>query len=252
VVVLSVADLQKSLGGRSILKGVTFTVTEGQACAIIGPSGEGKTTLLKCLNLLTVIDRGEIRFRDKMVVSRTDDGVLHVGADPYRVRQKIGMVFQEWNLWPNLTVRQNIVLAPQCVHGMNRGEADRLAERLSERVRISEQLDVYPNSLSGGQKQRAAIARALAMSPDILMLDEITSALDPLLAAEVLDVMMQLKADGRTLIIVTHHIEFARAISDKVLFLYGGKVHEAGPSLILDEPRTPEMSNFLRQVRRVH
>jgi polar amino acid transport system ATP-binding protein len=253
VPILEVREIYKSFGERQILDGVSFSLEEGEACAVIGPSGEGKTTLLKCLNLLTTIDKGEIRFRGKAVVKMLDsNGPLSVEMDPTTLRKHMGMVFQEWNLLPNMTVRENIALAPRYVRGMSKKEAEALAAELSKRVKISDKLDAYPNSLSGGQKQRAAIARALAMDPEVLMLDEITSALDPVLAAEVLDVMTKLKGDGRTLILVTHHIDFARAVSDKVIFLHGGKVHEAGPPSILDEPQSSELKWFLQQVRKVH
>lgn len=151
-----------------------------------------------------------------------------------------------------MTIRENIALAPRSLRGLSRLQADELAATLTDRVRIGDKLDAYPHSLSGGQKQRAAIARALAMDPEVLMLDEVTSALDPVLAAEVLDVMTDLKQDGRTLMVVTHHIDFARAVSDRVVFLHGGKVHETGPPGILDNPQTPELEWFLRQVSRAH
>lgn len=236
-----------------MLDGVSFVVEAGEACAIIGSSGEGKTTLLKCINLLLPLDRGEVRLDGEVVVKKDgDNDSIQITMDPAELRTRVGMVFQEWNLWPNMTVRENIALAPLHVRGLSRSEAESLAVDLSKRVKIAEKLDVYPNSLSGGQKQRAAIARALAMNPEVLMLDEITSALDPVLAAEVLDVMTELKDDGRTLLLVTHHIDFARAVSDRVIFLHGGKVHETGPPEILDEPQTSELRWFLQQVRRVH
>jgi polar amino acid transport system ATP-binding protein len=251
-IVLEASDLHKDLGGRSVLRGVSFKVAEGSACTIIGPSGEGKTTLLKCLNLLVAIDRGSIRFRDKLIVECANRGDLRMPGEPAAFRRRVGMVFQEWNLWPNMRVRDNIALAPKLVLGLNKSDATKIAEEMARRVRLTESLDAYPYSLSGGQKQRAAIARALAMKPEILMLDEITSALDPVLAAEVLDVILQLKAEGRTLLIVTHHIEFARAVSDQIIFLHGGRVHEFGTPSILDEPKTPELQRFLQKVRRTH
>jgi polar amino acid transport system ATP-binding protein len=253
VALLEVAEIYKSFGERSVLNGISFGLEKGQACAVIGSSGEGKTTLLKCINLLTLMDRGEVRLGGSLVV-RVNGGsdAARVEMDPATLRRRIGMVFQEWNLWPNMTIKENIALAPRYVKGMSKSEAESLARDLSIRVKIADKLDAYPGSLSGGQKQRAAIARALAMNPEVLMLDEITSALDPVLAAEVLDVMTKLKGDGRTLLLVTHHMDFARAVADKVIFLHEGRVHEAGPPSILDKPQSPELVWFLQQVRRVH
>lgn len=251
--ILEVRDIHKSFGERQILNGVSFSVEDGEACAVIGPSGEGKTTLLKCINLLTSIDKGEIRFADQVVVrSAAENGNVRVEMDPTSLRRRVGMVFQEWNLLPNMTVRENIALAPRYVRGLSKSEAAELATEVSKRVKIAEKLDAYPNSLSGGQKQRAAIARALAMNPEVLMLDEVTSALDPVLAAEVLDVMTDLKKDGRTLIVITHHMDFARAVADKVIYLHHGRVHEIGTSEVLDNPQSAELKWFLQQVRKVH
>jgi ABC-type polar amino acid transport system ATPase subunit len=253
VALLEIDGIYKAFGERSVLNGVSFTLDEGQACAVIGSSGEGKTTLLKCINLLAVIDRGEVRLGGSIVI-RADGsrGTVSIAMDPAALRRRIGMVFQEWNLWPNMTIKENIALAPRHVKGMPLSEAEGLAEELSRKVRIADKLDAYPGNLSGGQKQRAAIARALAMNPEVLMLDEVTSALDPVLAAEVLDVMTKLKGDGRTLLVVTHHMDFARAVADKVIFLHEGRVHEEGPPSILDKPQSAELSWFLQQVRRVH
>jgi polar amino acid transport system ATP-binding protein len=253
VAILEVRDIYKSFGERLILNGVSFSVEEGEACAIIGPSGEGKTTLLKCINLLTSIDKGEICFAGQVVVrSAAENGTVRVEMDPTSLRRRVGMVFQEWNLLPNMTIRENIALAPRYVRGLSKAEARALAADVSKRVKIAEKLDAYPNSLSGGQKQRAAIARALAMNPDVLMLDEVTSALDPVLAAEVLDVMTDLKKDGRTLIVITHHMDFARAVADKVIYLHRGRVHETGTPEMLDNPQSAELKWFLQQVRKVH
>jgi polar amino acid transport system ATP-binding protein len=250
--ILELRDVHKAWPGRPVLNGISFRLEQGEACTIIGSSGEGKTTLLKCMNLLLPIDRGEIRLSDQVIVHSTGlPGSLQVEMDPATVRRRIGMVFQEWNLWPNMTIRDNIALALRHVNGSSREHAYVLAAESAKRVRITDQLDSYPNALSGGQKQRAAIARALAMNPEILMLDEVTSALDPVLAGEVLDVIGELKRDGRTLIVVTHHIEFARAVSDQVIFLHRGKVHETGSSTILEAPQTGELQWFLQRIRRV-
>jgi polar amino acid transport system ATP-binding protein len=250
--ILEVHNIHKALGGVSVLRGVSFNLERGAACAVIGPSGGGKTTLLKCLNLLTTIDCGEIVLDGAVTISARPGTGPVIATDPPTLRRRIGMVFQEWNLWPNLTIRQNVAAAPRFVLGMTRHEADDLAGHLCERVKIAEKLDSYPHSLSGGQKQRAGIARALAMSPDILMLDEVTSALDPVLAAEVLDVITNLKQDGLTLLVVTHHMEFARAIADRIMFMHNGTVHEAGTADILDNPGTAELAWFLQRLRRAH
>lgn len=248
--ILEAIDIWKSFGGRSVLKGVSLGLEAGQVCSVVGPSGGGKSTLLKCLNLLHLIDRGEVWFGGRVAARATAEAVT-VPEDPCTLRRQVGLVFQEWNLWPNRTVRENIAMAPRRVLRMTRQSAQELAERCAEEVGITDKLDAYPHALSGGQKQRAAIARALAMQPSVLMFDEVTSALDPSLAAEVLDVMMVLRGEGRTLLVVTHHIGFARAVSDRVAFLYDGRIHEFGNASILDEPGTPELGEFLRQVRRV-
>jgi polar amino acid transport system ATP-binding protein len=250
--ILEVRDISKALGSRPVLNGVSFQVNRGEACAVIGPSGGGKTTLLKCINLLLTIDHGEIFLDSSSVVRATEGARIDVRMQPAIVRQRIGMVFQEWNLWPNMTIRDNVCFALYHVRKLSRGAAHEIAEQVLSRVGLRDKLDVYPFSLSGGQKQRAAIARALAMNPEILMLDEVTSALDPILAAEVLEVMTQLKQDGRTLVVVTHHIEFAREVADKVIFLSDGKVTEEGLSGILEDPQTQDLARFLRKVRRAH
>lgn len=250
---LEAIDLYKAFDGRPVLNGLSFKVWPGTATAIIGGSGAGKTTLLRCLNLLTTIDRGEVRFRGSAVIEADGSGpVATIHIDPPTLRRYIGMVFQEWNLWPNKTLRDNLTVAPRHVRGLSKNDAEALAMELCEKVRLTDKLDSYPHTLSGGQKQRAAIARALAMAPEVLMLDEVTSALDPVLAAEVLDVIADLKADGLTLLVVTHHMEFAHAIADRVVFLHGGRVCEEGTAAILDSPHSTELGWFLKRVRRVH
>lgn len=250
---LEAIDLHRAFDGRPVLNGVSFEIRPGTATAIIGSSGAGKTTLLRCLNLLTVIDRGEVRFRGSVVVeAHGGESAVTIHVDPPELRRRIGLVFQEWNLWPNKTVRDNITTAPRHVLGLSRSDAEALAVEFCEKVKLSDKLDSYPHTLSGGQKQRAAIARALAMAPEVLMLDEVTSALDPVLAAEVLDVIVQLKRDGLTLLVVTHHMDFARAIADRILFLHEGRVREEGTPAILDSPESSELEWFLKRVRRVH
>ncbi len=248
---LSVHNIHKSFGDSPVIAGVSFDLQPGEACVVIGPSGGGKTTLLKCINLLCRIDHGRIEFDGKTIVNAdATSSTYTVEMDPSALRTRIGMVFQEWNLWPNKTIRENIALGPICVKGMRKSDAYELAEELGRQVAIAEKMDSFPHSLSGGQKQRAAIARALAMRPELLMLDEVTSALDPVLAAEVLEVMEGLKQQGLTLLVVTHHIDFARAMADQVLFLEGGEVRETGDPGILDEPETEQLAWFLKRVWR--
>jgi ABC-type polar amino acid transport system ATPase subunit len=232
---------------------VSFEVWPGTATAIIGGSGAGKTTILKCINMLTTIDSGKVSFHGSVIVeARSGEPAPIIHVDPPLLRRRIGMVFQEWNLWPNMTVGNNIAAAPRFVRGLSRSDAESLAIELCCRVKLLDKLDSYPHTLSGGQKQRAAIARALAMSPEILMLDEVTSALDPVLASEVLDVIAQLKDDGLTLLVVTHHIDFARAIADHIVFLHEGKVCEEGSPAVLDSPKTTELAGFLKKVNCTH
>jgi hydroxyproline transport system ATP-binding protein len=236
-----IEDVHKSYGALEIVKGVTMSVEKGEVVSIIGASGSGKSTLLMCINGLEPIQQGRI------VVDGTE---VHArGTDLNKLRRKIGIVFQQWNAFPHLTVLENVMLAPRKVLGKSSGEARELAaERLRE-VGLSDKLDVYPSRLSGGQQQRMAIARALAMSPDYMLFDEVTSALDPLLVGEVLDTMRALSKRGMTMIVVTHEIRFAREVSDRVAFLYQGRVHEIGPpDEVIGKPQRPETAAFLTSV----
>lgn len=238
---LRVTALHKHYGNHHVLKGIDLTVEEGQVVAIIGKSGSGKSTLLRTLNGLESINDGVIEVdREYLDAARVNLRSL---------RQKVGMVFQQFNLFPHLTVGENVMLAPQVVKKTSKDEARALARQMLERVGLAEKFDSYPDRLSGGQQQRVAIARALAMSPKVLLCDEITSALDPELVNEVLAVVKQLAREGMTLIMVTHEMRFAREMGDKLVFMHQGKVHESGhPQELFAHPQTPELAQFIGQV----
>jgi polar amino acid transport system ATP-binding protein len=228
---LRISALHKYYGDHHVLKGIDLTVEEGQVVAIIGRSGSGKSTLLRTLNGLESINDGVIEVDGEYLDAAR--------ADLRSLRQKVGMVFQQFNLFPHLTVGENVMLAPQVVKKVPKAEA----------VRLGEKFDAFPDRLSGGQQQRVAIARALAMSPKVLLCDEITSALDPELVNEVLSVVRQLAKDGMTLIMVTHEMRFAREVGDKLVFMHEGKVHEVGdPKELMANPRTSELANFIGSV----
>lgn len=251
--VLQVNNICMSFGSTRVLSDVAFKVKKGEAIAIIGPSGAGKTTLLKCINLLIPIDSGEIVL-DKNIIACGSDNSRGIQStmNPYTVRRRVGMVFQEFNLWPNKTIQENIAEGPLVVLKQTRSLAFDRATKLCMKVGLEDKIRSYPHELSGGQRQRAAIARALAMDPEVLMLDEVTSALDPSLTAEVLEVMASLKDRSRTLLVVTHHIEFAKSIGDRLLFLREGRVHEIGPTKeTLESPRTCELRDFLKGIYRI-
>ncbi|MFT0179575.1 MULTISPECIES: amino acid ABC transporter ATP-binding protein [Pseudomonas] len=238
---LRVTALHKHYGNHHVLKGIDLTVEEGQVVAIIGKSGSGKSTLLRTLNGLESINDGVIE---------VDGEYLDAARVNLRsLRQKVGMVFQQFNLFPHLTVGENVMLAPQVVKKTSKDEARALARQMLDRVGLAEKFDSYPDRLSGGQQQRVAIARALAMSPKVLLCDEITSALDPELVNEVLAVVKQLASEGMTLIMVTHEMRFAREVGDKLVFMHQGKVHESGhPQALFAQPQTPELAQFIGQV----
>ncbi len=238
---LRVTALHKHYGNHHVLKGIDLTVEEGQVVAIIGKSGSGKSTLLRTLNGLESINDGVIE---------VDGEYLDAARVNLRsLRQKVGMVFQQFNLFPHLTVGENVMLAPQVVKKTSKDEARALARQMLDRVGLAEKFESYPDRLSGGQQQRVAIARALAMSPRVLLCDEITSALDPELVNEVLAVVKQLAREGMTLIMVTHEMRFAREVGDKLVFMHQGKVHESGhPQELFARPQTPELAQFIGQV----
>lgn len=235
---IEIEDVHKSFGALQVLKGVSMTVQKGEVVTIIGGSGSGKSTLLTCINGLEPIQKGRI------VVDGTE---VHArGTDLNLLRRKIGIVFQQFNAFPHLTVLENVTLAPRKVLGMGAAEAEAVAVKQLSHVGLADKLKVYPSRLSGGQQQRMAIARALAMSPDYMLFDEVTSALDPQLVGEVLDTLRLLAADGMTMICVTHEMRFAREVSDRVAFFRDGVVHEIGtPSQIFESPQKPETAAFL-------
>lgn len=238
---LRVTDLHKSFKKLEVLKGIDLEITEGEVVCIIGPSGSGKSTFLRCLNLLEVPTKGEIEIDDKLITDKKND--------INKMRENIGMVFQQFNLFPHLTVKKNIMLAPVDLKLKTAEEAEKKAYELLDRVGLREKADVYPKKLSGGQQQRVAIARALAMEPDIMMFDEPTSALDPEMVGEVLGVMKELAAQGMTMVIVTHEIGFAREVADRVIFMDEGVIIEQGPPKeVINNPQNQRTKDFLNKV----
>jgi polar amino acid transport system ATP-binding protein len=245
--ILRVEDVRKSFGAHTILKGVSFQIEEGDLVSMIGPSGCGKSTLLRCLNGLESMDSGVIEACGvRMERKAGSNGPLNDVA--HRLRKNVGMVFQSFNLFPHKTLQQNVMMAPMVVKGVSRDEAAANAERLLKKVGLFEQMDRYPINLSGGQQQRGAIARALAMSPKIMLYDEPTSALDPGLVDEVLDVMKELDNEGMTQIIVTHEMRFARDASDYIIFMDKGEIIEiSDEDEIFDNPKDPRTRQFLHR-----
>jgi len=233
--------VHKSFGKLEVLKGIDLAVAEHEVICLIGASGSGKSTLLRCVNLIEPVDAGRI------VVHREE--ITAVGVDVNRIRRSIGIVFQSFNLFPHMTVLRNITLAPQKALKLSKAEAEARAVDLLERFGLADKRDEYPDRLSGGQQQRAAIVRALAMHPDLLLLDEITSALDPELVAEVLDVIRELAAEGMTMVIATHEMAFARDVADRVCFIDEGVILEQGPPAeLLARPREPRTQRFLQRI----
>lgn len=238
---IEVKNLEKSFGKNHVLRGINETINEGEVVCIIGPSGSGKSTFLRCLNLLGQPTSGEV-ILDGEKINAPD-------RDIDKIREKLGMVFQNFNLFPHMSVLDNITMAPIKVKGQARGEAEAEARRLLDVVGLLDKAEAYPSSLSGGQKQRVAIARALAMKPEIMLFDEPTSALDPEMVGEVLAVMKQLAEDGMTMVIVTHEMGFAREVADRVLFIDGGVILEQGtPEEIFGNPQNERTQTFLSMV----
>jgi polar amino acid transport system ATP-binding protein len=239
--VIKVNNLNKNFGKLHVLKGVNIEISKGEVVVVIGPSGSGKSTFLRCLNLLEQPTGGEIIFEG---ISITDKS-----TDINKLREKMGMVFQQFNLFPNMTVLENITLSPIKVKKLSKEEAETIAYSLLKRIGLEDKAKAYPAQLSGGQKQRIAIARALAMSPDVMLFDEPTSALDPEMVGEVLDVMKELASEGMTMIVVTHEMGFAREVGDRVVFMDGGVILEQGtPEEIFKNPQQARTQDFLRKV----
>lgn len=244
---ITISHLTKRYGPNLILDDISLEIAAGETVALIGPSGGGKSTLLRCLNCLNTFDAGEIRVGSHSLHPHTQDARLQ--PDEMEVRRLLGMIFQDFQLFPHLTALQNVMEAPIQVLRKSPQEARTGALQLLDRVGLSARANAYPQQLSGGQKQRVAIARALAMEPKGLLCDEITSALDPELKGEVLDVLEDLKKEGMTLLMVTHEIGFARRAADRVVVLAGGKIIENGPpSQVIDAPQTPRTQTFLSRV----
>ena len=240
---ISLRGVHKSFGTNSVLNGIDLDIAEGTVISLIGPSGSGKSTLLRCINLLEPIDDGEIFFDD------IDISVPGFDANP--VRRRIGMVFQNFNLFPHMSVQDNITLSPVRTLGVNKAVARAKAEELLERFGLADKLNAFPDQLSGGQQQRVAIVRALAIEPEVLLLDEITSSLDPELVGEVLDVVRELKTSGMTLVLATHEMGFARDTSDLVCVLDGGHIIEQGlPSQVFSAPKSERAQQFLERIIR--
>ena len=238
--VVRLEGVRKSFGDNLVLDGIDLEVASGEVLVVIGPSGSGKSTLLRCVNLLEPLDSGRIVFEGAEITGK--------GTDVSRVRQQIGMVFQQFNLFPQLTVLDNLTLAPRRIRRLGRSEAEERAQILLAQVGLEEKAHQHPHQLSGGQQQRVAIARALMMAPHVMLFDEVTSALDPELVGEVLVVMRDLARDGMTMLVVTHEMQFAREVGDRLVFMDEGKIVEQGvPADVLDHPQEERTRQFLRR-----
>lgn len=238
---IQVSNLEKEFHNLQVLKGIDVEIKQGEVVVVIGPSGSGKSTFLRCLNLLETPTAGEIIFEGTSITDKHND--------INKMREKMGMVFQQFNLFPHMTVLENITLAPCKVKKQAKAEAEENALGLLKRIGLEDKAKAYPNQLSGGQKQRVAIARALAMSPDVMLFDEPTSALDPEMVGEVLDVMKELASEGMTMVVVTHEMGFAKEVSNRVLFMDEGKILEEGsPEELFDNPKHPRTIDFLSKI----
>ena len=230
-------DVHKRFGANQVLKGVSFAIPKGQVVAIIGKSGSGKSTALRCIDRLEIIDSGTIEV--------CGHAVHDPAIDLRKLRMDVGIVFQSYNLFPHLTVEQNVTLAPRAVKNLSAADAKAVAERTLRQVGLAEKAQAYPEQLSGGQQQRVAIARSLAMEPQVMLFDEVTSALDPQLTGEVLRVIEQLAEGGMTMVLVTHEMDFASRVADTIIYMHEGKVWETGSGAMLRAPQTPELQDFL-------
>ena len=239
--IIEVKELTMSFSKEDVLKGINLTIEKGEVVVIIGASGAGKSTLLRCLNRLETPTGGDILFHGESLVS--------AGHNLYKLREKMGMVFQQFNLFPHKTVMENITLAPIQVKRMSKADAEGIGWRLLKRIGLEEKADAYPNQLSGGQKQRIAIIRALAMNPEVMLFDEPTSALDPEMVGEVLEVMKELAREGMTMVVVTHEMGFAKEVGDRVIFMDEGVMLEQGtPKELFNDPKNPRTQDFLRKI----
>jgi polar amino acid transport system ATP-binding protein len=254
--IIQINKLGKSFGRVEVLRDISVTVRDKEAIALIGPSGSGKTTLLRCINLLEEFQSGEILFDGRPIGYRSIPGAGRKRLperDIARMRQSIGMAFQSFNLFPHMTVLENVMAAPVRIKGVPKPEAEALGVTLLRRVGLAQKLQSYPRQLSGGQQQRVAIARALAMQPKVMLFDEVTSALDPELVGEVLAVMRELADEGMTMVIVTHEMHFARDVADRVVFMADGAVVEVGPpEQLLRDPQSDRLQAFLRRYREAY
>lgn len=238
---ITTKNLKKAFGDNQVLNGIDETINKGEKVVVIGPSGSGKSTFLRCLNLLEEPTEGEIWIDDKRITDKN----ININ----QIRQRMGMVFQQFNLFPHLTVFENITLAPVMLGIMNKEEANSKAMDLLKRIGLTEKADSYPNKLSGGQKQRIAIIRALAMNPEVMLFDEPTSALDPEMVGEVLDLMANLADEGMTMVVVTHEMRFAKKVATRVLFMDEGKiVEQSPPDEFFDNPKHPRLKEFLSKI----
>lgn len=245
---IKMENVQKNFGELKVLKGINFEINRGEVIAILGPSGSGKSTLLRCLNRLETVDGGSIAIENEYLVK---DAVYAADVDARRICAKMGMCFQQFNLFPHMTVMENLLEAPMIVKGMKKEEVLPIAQELLTKVGLAEKADVYPTRLSGGQQQRVAIARALTMNPDIMLFDEPTSSLDPELTGDVLQTMRDLAEENMTMVVVTHEMGFAREVATKVIFMADGIVQEEGtPDEIFGNPKNERLKSFLHSILR--